>query len=338
MTRNARRLRGFTLIELLVVIAIIAILISLLLPAVQQAREAARRTQCFNNLKQIGLALHNYESTYKILPPGGLGALSVAAPNNMPHITVPALLDGGEDDDGFGWMVFILPFIDQAPLYQKINPQGHPGIISTAGVKQLYYGAGATIVPGGDTILSGYLCPSSALPQIVPSTFTIPGDTIARTLQAATQQAGYATTSYKACAGSVQGDFGVMHVVKEGGGVRFRDITDGMSNTLLVGESAYVTDTGSTSFRDWPTWIGMPGDGGDETIRINGRAESPINCGTNYNKMINAINDDCAFSYHAGGASFLMCDGSVRFITENISMVIYDYLHDRRDGQATGDF
>lgn len=336
MTRNARRVRGFTLIELLVVIAIIAILISLLLPAVQQAREAARRTQCVNNLKQIGLALHNYESTYKILPPGAIGAISLDG--GMPHITVPFSPGSTHDDDGFGWQVFILPFIDQAPLYQRINPQGHPGIISEAGVKDLYYGAGTTIVPGGDTILPMSICPSSTLPQIVPTTFTIPGDTVARTLNPATLQAGYATTSYKACAGSATGDFGLMHVVKEGGGARFRDITDGMSNTLLVGESAYVTDTGSTSFRDWPTWIGMPGDGGDETVRINGRANSPINCGTNYNKMINAINDDCAFSYHPGGANFLLADGSVRLISENISMVIYDFLHDRRDGQAIGDF
>ena len=149
-----KRRRGFTLIELLVVIAIIAILVSLLLPAVQQAREAARRTQCKNNLKQIGLALHNYEGTYGILPhalwgsgPGGISALQ---------------------DDGLGWMVSILPYIEQANLYQRINPQGQPGVMGQQAIREAYYGAGVTVIPGGETVIPAYICPSSAMPQIAP--------------------------------------------------------------------------------------------------------------------------------------------------------------------------
>src|SRR5262244_2629126 len=95
--------RGFTLIELLVVIAIIAILIALLLPAVQQAREAARRTQCRNNLKQLSLALHNYESSQTRLPPGNFGGMGAGKPCS--------------DDDGISWHYTILPYIEQAPLY-----------------------------------------------------------------------------------------------------------------------------------------------------------------------------------------------------------------------------
>ncbi|MBM4076801.1 MAG: DUF1559 domain-containing protein, partial [Planctomycetes bacterium] len=99
--------RGFTLIELLVVIAIIAVLISLLLPAVQQAREAARRTQCRNNLKQIGLALHNYHDSFTAIPPGWIGVTA-----NVPDI---------EGTNGFSWAVFLLPSMDQGNLYNRIN-------------------------------------------------------------------------------------------------------------------------------------------------------------------------------------------------------------------------
>ncbi len=105
MTKKQGLRRGFTLVELLVVIAIIGILVGLLLPAVQAAREAARRMSCSNNLKQMGLALHNYESTFRKLPPGAYGASQLRGEPS------------GEDDDGFGWMVSILPYIEQQPLY-----------------------------------------------------------------------------------------------------------------------------------------------------------------------------------------------------------------------------
>jgi prepilin-type N-terminal cleavage/methylation domain-containing protein len=108
MTRRQRS--GFTLIELLVVIAIIAILIALLLPAVQQAREAARRRQCKNNLKQIGLALHNYHDSLLVFPFGG----SVGA--DIVNLSTTG-------NNGFGWRVFILPYIDQAPLYNQLAAQ-----------------------------------------------------------------------------------------------------------------------------------------------------------------------------------------------------------------------
>ncbi len=331
MKMTKKRL-GFTLIELLVVIAIIAILIALLLPAVQQAREAARRTQCKNNLKQIGLALHNYESTYGVLPHAMWG-------NGVTPCTT-------NQDNGFGWMVSILPQIEQANLYQRINPQGQPGIFSVAMIAQFY--PGATIIPGGNTILAGYLCPSSAFPQIVPATYSIPGAPGGSVPARNATAVGYATSSYKAAGGSNSGDFGMMHKACEGGGVRFRDVTDGLSNTIMVGESTYCSSNLSTAnrllgtvapieFRDWPIWIGSGGQS-DEAIRINGRFNSPINARTSFSRMYQAINDDNAFSYHVGGAQFTLGDGSVRFISENIDTRTYDWLHDKRDGQVIGDF
>ncbi len=325
-----RRRAGFTLVELLVVIAIIGILVGLLLPAVQAAREAARRMSCSNNLKQMGLALHNYESAYKRLPPGLMGS-----PINGNTL----------DDDGFGWMVAILPFMEQQNLYNQINPNGQPGALGDQGVRDTFYPGVGNPHPGGTTLVPSYRCPSSALPEFVPQSFTIPGDNIVRVIDPDQALAvGYAVGSYKAAAGSCHnesngGNWGVMHALKENpAGTRFGDITDGLSNTISVAESAYVTDTGSTQVRDWPTWIGAFGDGGDETIRINGRTNSPINCQCNPNSMILAINDDCAFSYHTSGAQFAFCDGSVHFISENVAISTYCNLHDRRDGEVLGDW
>ena len=241
-------------------------------------------------------------------------------------------------------MVSLLPMIEQANLYARINPQGQPGIFNAALIAQFY--PGATIIPGGDTILAAYLCPSSAMPQIVPATWNVPGGP-GSLVSDRIEAVGYATSSYKAAGGSNSGDFGMMHKACEGGGVKFRDVTDGLSNTIMAAESTYAsTDasganrllcTGATEFRDWPIWIGS-GAQSDEAIRVNGRFNSPINARTNFNRMFQAINDDNAFSYHVGGAQLVLGDGSVRFISENIDTRTYDWLHDKRDGQVLGEF
>src|SRR5262245_43952446 len=291
VSRHDVRQRGFTLIELLVVIAVIAILIALLLPAVQQAREAARRTQCKNNLKQQGLAIHNYEETHKRMPMGIVSSFT-----------------GAFDDDGFSWGTSILPFIDQAPLYNKLTQTTIAGqnLFGRFGALELYWqlsGSPATgaVIPGGETPLEVYRCPSSTLPQNVPQTFAIPG-----ALNAAPAEnpwmIGYAVSDYKGAGGSCLGDDGVLHKNGEApGGRKFRDITDGLSNTFLIGESSYVTGNGNptnlapTQVEDWPIWIGAPGT--DESIRINGRTNSPINCYCTISTMARAFNDDCAFSF-----------------------------------------
>lgn len=325
-----RKRIGFTLIELLVVIAIIAILIALLLPAVQQAREAARRTQCKNNLKQIGLALHNYNDVYGRLP---MGMMADIDDNN------------GCDDDGFGFMYSILPYIDQAPLFNQMEgylqssslSSSHPTNPRFCGIKGHFQAFGG-IIPGGDTIINGYRCPSSTLPDVVPATYFVSGSPAGPAPPEEDAMIGYAVTDYKGCGGGERDGSGMLpKQADSAGGVKFRDVTDGLSNTMLVGESSYVTGDGSGSeVQDWPTWIG--GIDTDESMRYEAELEDPINGRVNVFNMFNAVTDDCAFSFHVGGAQFLFGDGSVRFITENIDAQTYSNLGDIADGNVIGQF
>ncbi|MEQ1829325.1 MAG: DUF1559 domain-containing protein [Pirellula sp.] len=350
--RRLQKKFGFTLVELLVVIAIIGILVGLLLPAVQAAREAARRMSCQNNLKQIALAMLNYESAYNRFPSALMGA-RVGAPQ----------------DDGISWAVSILPFIEQTALYGQLEqgslalgaPLGTPGIMRrakggtwpSAGPLGPFSVSGTggsststAIVPGGDKKLPMYRCPSSALPDIVPLTWTIPGATTVSNHNTGQYSLGYATNDYKGAGGSARGDFGVLHKLFENpASTRMGDIVDGTSNTIIIAESAYLTGNGNsttavnlapTSFEDWPIWFGGPNT--DESIRINGRFTSPINCQCKPATMVRAINDDCAFSYHTGGAQFAFCDGSVHFLSENLSQQTNSDLNDKSDGNVLGEW
>jgi prepilin-type N-terminal cleavage/methylation domain-containing protein/prepilin-type processing-associated H-X9-DG protein len=310
------RRNGFTLVELLVVIAIIGVLVALLLPAVQSAREAARRNSCANNLKQMGLGLHNYEDTWKRLPSALMGGIPTC------------------NDDGFGWAAAILPFVEQQALYNQVNPTGTPCALLN------YFNANQKPIPGGETPLKVYKCPSSVLPKLVPPLFKLPG--AGSYAPEKNEMIGYAINDYKSAGGSCYGDDGVMHKLQEApNNRRFSEITDGLSNTLMVGESSMVQGNSTvaasiTRIEDWPTWIG--GAGQDECVRFNGRTTAPINCGCTMTNMVPAISDDCAFSSHANGAQFTFCDGSVRFISQNISIKVYCDLNAMNDGNPIGDF
>lgn len=318
--RSQHRSRGFTLIELLVVIAIIAILIALLLPAVQQAREAARRSQCKNNLKQIGIALHNYHDTHGAFPPGD--TLSSADPG---------------DQSGFAWAVMILPFVDQAPLYNQLNPNT-PDRLSLAL-------ADATKLDLMRTSLSVYLCPSD------------PGGPLnaERLLDPAGSNVSVAKSNYVGSHGVARafpGDGIFDHNTQR----KLRDVLDGSSQTLLAGERA-AADTSGTGRSRAAVWAGVT----DRSSNCNAADDGPFVIMANASWQIQSgrpvepgLSSNCPmFAYsslHVGGAHFLLCDGSVRFISENIEAFIgtpitdtaqwgvFQRLARKDDGQVIGAF
>ncbi len=320
---NARsRIRsGFTLIELLVVIAIIAILIALLLPAVQQAREAARRTQCRNNLKQLGLALHNYESTNNTFPFSWmLGGNLNASP----------------------WTIQILPYMDQAPLYNQ-------WISTTPAMNEAVALFPAAAVQANlaviRTKLAAHTCPSSPAPS--ESNYTLPANaggpgippfpltwTAARGDYSASSgvRVDFAAVAYAAYPGGAGGQREGVLRQAPGGVSRLALITDGTSNTILVGErtgsstiyrkmqqdSTLSTLAGPSNGGGWGDFlIGENWTSGclfDGNPGANG-GPCAINC--------NNIRSQSFHSFHTGGAHFLMADGAVKFVGENISAFVF---------------
>jgi len=311
-----RRLKSaFTLIELLVVIAIIAILIALLLPAVQQAREAARRTQCKNNMKQIGLAIHNYNDTFLRLPAG----YSYSSDSLIPI---------------YGWAVSLFPYMELGNLYRELDPgqiplsaRYHAGY--TAKDKQLL-----------QTVIPSYRCPSDTASDAHEFVF------------AATDFFYPGTSNYVAYAGA--GDTSVTlannndaHGTFYGNSyLQFRDVTDGLSNTFFVGErdSGPVgpTSTGLTSNFGAAVWAGIASRNNPlRTYRTLTHAVYRINY--DYLKALNdttsTYNGRGVGSRHEGGVNILMGDGAVRFVSENIDHVgTYRYLVWRDDGRVNPEF
>ncbi|MFH1302587.1 MAG: DUF1559 domain-containing protein [Planctomycetota bacterium] len=301
--RQSGKPRGFTLIELLVVIAIIAVLIALLLPAVQQAREAARRTQCKNNLMQIGLAIQNYEMAYEILP---AGVYNQTGPiKNEPvgyHM---------------GWLAGLMPFLDQGPLYRTID------------FKQSVYATVNQDVRRAQ--ISVLRCPSDPKES--------------RTRSEAENNIELYQTNYAACYNSDDAPInvdntGVMFLNSSTG---YDQITDGSSNTIFIGEHLFddtnlgwmsgtrasLRNTGSFN-QDFPKSMGG---------QRNPNSTSPEEQKENENKQpIDPLLKVGGFgSYHAGGAQFGLGDGSVRFISENISSELFEQLGNRADGKLIMD-
>jgi prepilin-type N-terminal cleavage/methylation domain-containing protein len=294
-----RKHRGFTLIELLVVIAIIAILIALLLPAVQQAREAARRTQCKNNLKQIGIAFHNYHDTHTSLPAGYIYRHGAGKPN-------------------YGWAVAIMPFMDQKNLYDQLQPGSIP-------LKDRYKsGASATDKALLQTSVNVYHCPSDT------------GRDLATSVNfGSSNHFRVAYSSYVGCAGWSNTPGYPTHANDCGGllwgnsYLRFADCTDGLTNTELVGEREFRSHGA--------TWVGAGRNdsyGNNGTLRTLFRGAFQINF--DYAKAGSPENvGKGQSSEHVGGLNILLGDGSSRFLSENSNMSgVVNPLVLRNDGKV----
>ncbi len=274
---------GFTLIELLVVIAIVAILIALLVPAVQKVRAAAARIQCENNLKQIGLGIHNYYGVRKAFP---------------------AAYTATGYDQGWGWGAAILPYLEQGPLYQSAGVQNQVfGLPLKNGI--------ASPNQWTQTQLEVFRCPSNGGPALND------------------QRSLFATSHYRAVAGpnpnSDQGfpknnDWG--GVMYQNSRTTFAQITDGSSNTLLIGECTLDDSKGR-----WAAiWAGMRGTDSSTHISDVMWWMDPTSA------KINGDAPQAFSSMHNGGAFFLFCDGTVRFVRERADINGIIWLAGRADG------
>lgn len=287
--------RGFTLIELLVVIAIIAILIALLLPAVQQAREAARRSQCKNNLKQLGLAIHNYHDVHNVFP---MSSRSNTRTN------------------GFSWIAMALPFLDQVPLYQKLD--FNRTLVDTGGPnnRQLI-----------QTPLTALLCPTDPTAGVrtdLANWWAWPGapspGTVGRGPAGVTCYMGFQGDWFDT--NPPDGPFERSPSIP----IRSAMVTDGLSNTLFVGER-------SPSFSPWCSWAA--GNGAwivdrypiNQWIKLNGPVLNSSEVGgIKYG----------AISLHAGGIQVALGDGSCRFLSQNMHHQTYQQLDRINDALPLG--
>ncbi|WP_437192229.1 DUF1559 domain-containing protein [Planctomicrobium sp. SH527] len=333
------RSTGFTLIELLVVIAIIAILIALLLPAVQQAREAARRSQCKNNLKQIGLAFHNYADTFGVFPPGNVVSASPA------HLST--------------FWVHLLPYVEFANAYNKLDfrPSG----------SLFWFGSAVSAVNRdalNDTKVPAFICPSSTLPET--STASNPSS------QTTVLQMGsyvgirgandHRTTDNNALRGPVSRGGVLFH----NSSTKFRDMSDGSSNTILIGEQSNYTKLGGNQHNvRYGSGLWMGSEATPNDVNGNGTYGSGTST-TNYHRCfglttihhnvpINLQNvvdlssggsagsavqccNTPLLSPHTGGAHVLLGDGSVRFVSDSIFMQTLRNLANKDDGNVVGEF
>jgi prepilin-type N-terminal cleavage/methylation domain-containing protein len=316
-----RRVRhGFTLIELLVVIAIIAILIALLLPAVQQAREAARRTQCRNNLKQLGVALHNYHDAHNVLPAAQIANGDCDTARSLTRVPPLSMNLNG--------LVLLLPFMDQAPLYNQLdfNRAFHPRI-----------SADGAPLAGDDASFNAALiarrlpifeCPSDDSKAAESGTYNIPGgDGTNRTNYDFIVRARIHT----ACNEWALAGRPARTMFEDGSYCNFRDVQDGVSNTVMMAET--IKDccangqNANWGARSWvQTGLSLCTQVPNNTWRS----------GVNHRPRIGDWN--WTSSKHVGGLHILLGDGAVRFLSENVEGALRCNLDRMADGNVIGEF
>ena len=317
--RGSNEPRGFTLVELLVVIAIIGVLVALLLPAVQAAREAARRSQCVSNLKQIGIAISTYVDANKKLPPGRSGCDGAVTTNGPCHALAPRT--------GLGTFALILPFIEEQALFDL--KQDTPDTMQPWHTTSTTWASNPNNLRFVAQVVSLYRCPSDPTPRAETSAILewnppIPGDKLVGLT-------GYSCnwgTSQSNSGANKSGNNGLFSYRKV---YKLREITDGLAHTLIVGEAQvrpapHIEFLGSNN----PWSLGGRGVTMRSTeVAMNAPYESwfILSASTGYR-------EDRGFgSHHAGGAHFVFGDGHVSFLEETIDLATYRALSTRAGGE-----
>ncbi len=311
------RRRGFTLVELLVVIAIIGVLIALLLPAVQQAREAARRMQCTNQMKQLGLALHNYHDTFLSFPPGNFGR------------------SASESFNSYNWRVNLLPFIEQSALYDSLSLNDE--------FRGDSLGANPIL---RELVVPGLNCPSSPLDPL--------SDPVGQNTEKAqcihyVGISGAAPSTTQPGVGYVDcgyGWFADNGMLPTNEATRLRDATDGTSNVLLVAEQSGHVEKRDITANYRGGWVGA---NLNHTVknpscnRVYFSGTTTVRYGINHNIASTGANaqyhhNTVVNSFHPGGVNGLLGDASTRFFPETMNLDTFKRLSVRNDGEVLGEF